>query len=174
VHTWWLHTRPHPTVSVKNFWTSSSSRSGQQWFRVPRPANRGLFCQTLCFCSDIVGNLVAVRQLRIFRGNAIVRGAGQRGVLLASTQAEHRSPTQNCAIRCLWRVHQCHVTCWNVRVWKYWATFHQGQAWACSWGLCLRPRGLNHYPELHPLVSGFKEPSREANRAGFGFCSRAM
>jgi hypothetical protein len=45
------------------------------------------------------------------------------------------------------------------------------RAWVCSW--CRRPSGLNHYPGLHQLISGFIKPTREADRVGFGFRSMA-
>jgi hypothetical protein len=43
----------------------------------------------------------------------------------------------------------------------------------CVVGGAFRPSGLNHYPGLHQLISGFNKPTREANRVGFGFRSMA-
>jgi hypothetical protein len=101
------------------------------------------------------------------------RSHSKHVVLHASThvlvQAEHRSPTQNSDI---------YGVCIDVMLLAgKLECGSSGQlfirAWACSWCNGASPSGLNHYPGTHPLVSGANELNREANRVGFGFCSRA-
>jgi hypothetical protein len=48
-------------------------------------------------------------------GKPIFRGAvtTPKHVLHASTRVEHRSPTKNAAMRCLWCVQRWHDECWK-------------------------------------------------------------